>query len=269
MRRSPAAILLLAAALAGCGGGSHHTVVPAEPMLDSAAAHPIASANMEIDSRLRLVGAARLSGPIRVRLDGPYRSGGPDRIPAFDWRLSASALGFPVVGRVVSSGDNVYLTVYGSQYEVGEPAVAAARDRLAEAGGLRLDVRRWLGPARVTGQDSAGGVDCERIAAPLRGAAVAREIEPLAQSLGFAPQSLSGRAVACVGFDDRVLHELEFDGVVGLSPADSARLDGAIAIHMEADVVLSDVGHAEGISVPHGSFRPIRDLLLTLSDLAG
>jgi len=56
---------------------------------------------------------------------------------------------------------------------------------------------------------------------------------------------------------------------LGLTPADSARLDGATAIHLEADVVLSDVGNPQEISAPGGSFRPIEDLFLTLEDLAG
>jgi hypothetical protein len=269
MRRSPLIAPLIAAALIGCGGGSHHQTVPAEKMLDSAAAHPIRSADAEIEARVRVDGVPRLSGPIAVRLDGPYRSGGGSRIPSFDWHLSASALGFPVVGRLVSTGDNVYLTVYGNQYEVGASAVADANARLSEAGGLHLDLRGWLGPARVTGQESAGGVDCERIAAPLRGDAVARDLAPLATALGVEAPSVSGRAVTCIGFDDRVLHELELRAVFVLSPGASARLDGATAVHLESDVVLSDVGGAEEITAPRGSLRPIRDLFLTLKDLAG
>ena len=269
MRRSPAIAVVIAAVLAGCGGGSHHETVPAEAMLDAAAAHPIGSADAEIEARLRVDGVPRLSGPITLHLEGPYRSGGGTSIPSFDWRLSASALGFPVPGRLVSTGDNVYLAVYGNQYEVGAPAVADANARLAEAGGLRLDVRSWLGTARVTGQDNAGGVDCERIAAPLRGDAVAHDLTPLAEALGVEAPSVSGRAVACVGFDDRVLHELELRATFSLSPADSARVAGANAIHLQADVVLSDVGKAQEISPPTGSFRPIQDLFLTLNDLAG
>lgn len=269
MHRSPLIALVIAATLAGCGGGSKHQTVPAETMLDSAAAHRIGSADTEIEARLRVDGVPRLSGPVKLRLDGPYRRGAGTTIPSFDWGLSASALGFPVAGRLVSTGRNVYLTVYGNQYEVGAPAIADANARLAEGGGLRLDLRSWLGAARVTGQDSAGGVECERIAAPLRGGAVARDLTPLVQALGVDAPRVAGRAVACVGFDDRVLHELELRAAFALSPADSARLDGATAIHLQADVVLSDVGKPQQISAPGGTFRPIRDLLLTLNDLAG
>jgi hypothetical protein len=252
----------------GCGGSEHDRVNP-EAMLDSAAAHPIESADLEVELRIRAEGATLLSQPLRLKLEGPYRSGGTERVPSFDWRLSATALGFPVGGRLVSIGSNVYLSVYGSQYEVGEPTVAAANQRLAAAGGLRLRVRRWLGPARVTGEDHAGGEDCERISAPLRVQVVQRDLAPLASGLGVSAPAISGRAVACVGFDDRVLHELDLHTLLRPSPADSARLGGATAIHLDANVVASDVGQPQSIEAPGGSSRPIRDLFLTLNDLVG
>ena len=262
------AVTLLALVNAvGCGGSDHERVNP-EAMLDSAAAHPIRSAEAEISLRVRLEGVPRLSDPITLRLEGPYVGGGA-RIPSFDWRLSASALGFPVGGRLVSTGDNVYLTVYGNRYEFGEAEVAAANSRIAAERALRLSLRDWLGRGRVTGEGNEGGVDCERIQAPLRGARMERDLAPLAAELGLSAPAISGRATACVGFDDRVLHELEVDAVLAPSAADSARLGGATAIHLGADVVLSDVGEAQRIEAPGGSFRPIRDLLLTINDLAG
>src|SRR4051812_47754789 len=97
---------------AGCGGSSHQTGKP-EGMLDAAAAHPITSAQADIDLRLETQGVSQLSGPLRLRLSGPYVSGG-GQIPRFEWRMGASALGFPVGGRMVSTGTNAYLTVYGS-----------------------------------------------------------------------------------------------------------------------------------------------------------
>src|SRR5262245_57903597 len=214
MRRSPAIALLVAAALAGCGGSDHAQVDP-ELMLDQASRHPISSANVEVDARLQVLGVERLSQPLRLRVEGPYTSGGGERIPSFDWRVSASALGFPVGGRLVSTGDNVYLSIYGDDYEVGTSAVAAANERIRQAAAgagapLDLNPRRWFGHARMVGDDNVGGTDCERITAPLRRGATTRQLAPLAQELGLpAPLALSGRATACVGYEDRVFHGLD------------------------------------------------------------
>jgi hypothetical protein len=250
---------------AGCGGSSHEPVNP-EAMLDAAAAHPIRSAQVDLDLRAEIEGVPQLSAPLRLRLEGPYVSGGGERIPSFDWRMTASALGFPVGGHVVSTGSNAYLSVYGNNYEVGTAAVAEANRRI---GGLAIHPRRWFGRARISGDGNEGGEDCERISAPLRGDAVARDLGPLAGELGFSGSpGVSGTAMACVGFDDRVLHELEANAVVAIQPADRQRLGGASSIHLSLDLVNSDVGEPQHISIPAGGgYRPIHDLALTLNDL--
>jgi hypothetical protein len=250
---------------AGCGGSSHPTVDP-RVMLDAAAAHPIASAETEIDLRLQVEGVPRLSAPLRLRLEGPYVSGGGARIPSFDWKLSASALGFPVGGRVVSTGTNAYLSLYGDNYEVGTDAVAAANQRVGQ---LALHPRSWFGRPHVEGDGHEGGADCERISAPLRGAAMARDLAPLAADLGLSgPPSISGTANACIGFDDRFFHELEVEASLAIPPADRLRLGGASSVRVDLAVTNSDVGHAQHISAPGGGgYRPIRDLALTLNDL--
>ncbi len=265
--RTILALLLVAVVnAAGCGGSDHKTVNP-EVMLDAAAAHPVTSANTDLDLRVAVSGVEQLSGPLRLRLSGPYVSGAGRTVPRFDWRMNASALGFPVGGHLASTGDNAYLTVYGDSYEVGTDAVAAANARIAES--PPVHPRSWFGRARVVGQGNEGGADCERISAPLRGDAMARDLQPLLGGLGLTETpSVTGRATACVGFDDRVLHELEIRAVLEVPAADQAALRGATSIAIDLDLVISDVGQAQEISAPRGGgIRPIRDLALTLNDL--
>ena len=92
-----------------------------------------------------------------------------------------------------------------------------------------------------------------------------RDLAPLATSLGLSePLSVAGRARACVGYDDRVMHELVVDAVAGVPEADRARLAGASAINFTLDMTSSDVGEPQEISIPVAGLRPIRDLALTL-----
>lgn len=264
MRRS-LAIAAFLALITGCGGSSHARVNP-EVMLDAAAAHPIQSAQMDIDLQVQAEGIPQLSLPLRLRLEGPYVSGGGARIPSFDWKLTASALGFPVDGRVVSTGSNAFLSLYGDNYEVGTAPVAAANERIGQ---LAVHPRSWFGRPHIEGNGHEGGVDCERIAAPLRGDAMARDLAPLAGALGLSsPPQISGSAKGCVGFDDRLLHELEIDADAAIPRADRTRPGEATSIHLVLDLVNSDVGEPQQISRPGGGgYRPISDLALTLNDL--
>lgn len=266
------ALIAAVAVLAGCGGSGHPRMNP-EAMLDAAASQPLSSAQVEVDLSLQVSGVPQLSSPVRLKLQGPYVSGGGTRIPSFDWRLNATALGFPVGGRLVSTGSNAYLSIYGDNYEVGTDAVAAANQRIREVaasmgGPLSLHPRTWFGPARIEGSGNAGGIDCERISAPLRGQAMTHDLAPLTRSVGVSePLSIAGRVRACVGYDDRVMHELVVDAVAGVPEADRARLAGASAINFTLDLTSSDVGEPQHISAPSGGARPIRDLALTLNDL--
>ena len=269
MRR---ALLPLAAtlifSLCGCGGGGHDRVDP-RTMLDQAAAHPIRSAQLDIDATLRLDGSGALSEPIHVHLEGPYLSNGSAALPRFDWRANASAVGFPVGGHLVSTGDNVYLTVYGNQYQVGEASVAALNDRIATAAssGPAPSPSQWLIRPTVVGEGSAGGVDCELISGGPRWDLFADELGALTGAAGSAAPVISGSGTVCVGYDDRVLHGLDLDARLTFPPEARARLGGASGAHIEADVEISEVGERQQIATPHGQYRPIQDLLLTLNDL--
>jgi hypothetical protein len=267
MRRPLALAAIVCLPLAGCGSSGHDRVDPAR-MLAGAAAHPIRSADVDVNGTLRLEGGS-LTAPLHLHLDGPYVSHGGASIPSFDWKLNASAVGFPVGGRLVSTGTNVYLSVYGAQYEVGEPTVAAVNDRVgaAAAAGPRLDIAHWLAHPTVVGEGSAGGVDCELISGAPRWDLIAGELGALTGAAGSAAPVISGSATACVGYDDRVLHRLDLDVRLTFPASVRDRLGGASGGHLEGDVEISDVGQSQHITAPHGPQRPIRDLFLTLNDL--
>jgi hypothetical protein len=196
-------------------------------------------------------------------------SHGSASLPSFDWRLNASALGFPVGGHLLSTGDNVYLTVYGNQYQVGQSTVTAVNERIAAAAssGPIPSPARWLIRPTVVGEGSAGGVDCELISGGPRWDLFTDQLGALTGAAGSAAPVVSGSATLCVGYDDRVLHGLDLDARLTFPPEVRARLGGASSGHIEADVEISDVGENQRIATPRGQYRPIQDLLLTLNDL--
>jgi hypothetical protein len=176
--------------------------------------------------------------------------------PSFGWRASATALGFPVGGHVTSTGENVFLSVYGDKYQLG-----SAPPPLPS-----IQPRRWFGHPRQTGEGEAGGADCARIQAPVRGDRAVGDLAPLLARFA-SPDSIEvrGTAEACVGFDDHLLHGLRVDAELAFPP----QIGGATGAHVSADVTLSDIGEPQHIATPGGGehYRPITDLLLTLQDL--
>ncbi len=109
------------------------------------------------------------------------------------------------------------------------------------------------------GDGNEGGADCARIRAPLRGGRVAADLAPVLARLGSADVAIHGTIEACVGFDDHLFHELRLDAQLTVPPQEQAMLGGASGAHVQADVVLADVGKPQEITPPAGggSYRPI------------
>lgn len=238
--------------LTSCGGGEERRQVDAEALLDSAFSHPISSAVTSIDLAAGAAAVPSLSVPVTLSLDGPYVSGGGVGIPSADWELEAEVAGFGVDGELVSTGDNIFLSVFGDNYQVGRPAVEARRQVLSDPG---LDPRSWFGPATYEGDEEVEGTATARIDAPLRGAQLAADLESLGGSLGLpsvrAPAE-RGTIQAWIGIDDGIVRELRVDAGEDLA----------------MDVVLTEVGEPQEITIPAGGgFKPIEELLSSLQEL--
>jgi hypothetical protein len=262
------AIGLLPALLAGCGGDDSGDTPPIDPevLLDSAAAHPVRSAEIDGQARLELEGSSLLAQPVTLKVKGPYLSGRGVRIPSFDWKFDVKVLGFDVGGKAVSTGENVFISPFGDNYEVGRGAVASANQKLAANS---VPARDLFGTARNEGDEEVEGVETQHVSAELQGKKVSEALRPLREALGLAhfPAPV-GRIGAWIGVDDRTVHKLSLDADFGLAPEDRAKLGGARAGNLQVEVVLDDINEAESVHIPGGGgYKPISDLLLTLNDL--
>lgn len=256
--------------LAGCGGGDggDAPLVDPDTLLDSAASHPVRSADLEGEARLTLDGSALLSQPVVLRVEGPYVSANGARIPSFDWKFNVKVIGFGVGGKLVSTGENVFISPFGDNYEVGVETIAAVNQEVAASS---LQARELFGSARNEGNEQVDGTDTQHVSAELEGKEVAAALHPLRDALGLTHvHTPVGRIDAWVGIDDRTMHKLALDADFGIAPADRPRLGGARGGNLQAQVVLDEVNEPQSVHVPGGGgYKPIRDLLLTLNDLAG
>ena len=264
------AVVIAVVLLAGCGGGDGGDAPLIDPgtLLDSAARHPVRSADLEGEARLTLDGSPALSQPVTLKVEGPYVGGNGVRIPSFDWKFNVKVVGFGVGGKLVSTGDNVFISPFGDNYEVGRDTVAAVNRQVAASS---LRARELFGAARNEGNEEVEGVDTQHVSAELEGKEVAASLHPLREALGLThvPAPV-GRIDAWIGVDDRTVHKLSVDAAFGIAPADRPRLAGARGGDLEAEVVLDEINEPQSVKVPGGGgYKPIRDLFLTLSDLGG
>jgi hypothetical protein len=246
------AALSAALGIGSCGGDDEERQqVDPEALLDSAFSRSVSSAVTSIDLAAGAGAVPSVPAPVSVSLDGPYVSGGGVRIPSADWELEADVAGFGVDGELVSTGDNLYLSVFGDNYQVGRAAVDARRQALTDPG---LEPRSWFGPATYEGDEEVEGAETARIDAPLRSAQLAADLEGLGGRLGLPPvraPAVRGTIQAWIGIDDGIVRELRIE-----------------AEDLALDVVLSEVGEPQEITIPAGGgFKPIGDLLSSLQEL--
>jgi hypothetical protein len=190
------------------------------------------------------------------------------RISRFDLAGTAAVLGFDVDTELVSTGDNLLVSVYGDAYEVGTAEFAAFTERFT---GVRLAPRALFGTARYDGREEVDGVETDHVSAELERKTVSEELRPLRDLLGLAhlPTPV-GRIGAWIGVEDQVIRKLAIDVAFGVAPEDREKLGGTRNGRLKVEVWLDGVNEPQSLPQrPRGIYQPISELLLTLSDLSG
>ena len=237
-----------------------------EALLDSASNHPVRSAEIDGQARLALEGSSVLEQPVTLRVRGPYVGGDGARIPSFDWKFNLKLLGFAVSGKLVSTGDNVYVSPFGDNYMVGREVIAMVNRRV---GANTVASRDLFGTARDEGHEEVNGVETQHVSAELQGKKVSKTLRPLREALGLDhfPRPL-GRVDAWIGVEDRTVHKLALDADFGFAPEDRANLGGARGGSLDVEVELDEINEPQTVRIPGGGgHKPISHLFLTLQDL--
>jgi hypothetical protein len=277
-----ACVLAAAVAAHGCGEEDGRRDVDARALLESAFSRPISSSVTEIDFQLSVDGVRQLSEPVSFSAEGPYVSGNGERIPSVDWAFDADLAGYGLDGEVVSTGENVFLSLFGDNYQVGEAAVGAANAqiqaatagagegpvRLADLGIQPLD---WFGKANYEGDEEVAGVDAAHVTGRLRGEQVTEDLNALGSRIGIPRGAIfrGGTIEVWIGIEDELLRKLTVLGDFTVASPRRQALRGATGGKLGLDIVLADVGDQQEITIPEGGgFKPIGRLIESINDLA-
>ncbi|MDQ3647233.1 MAG: hypothetical protein M3433_01355 [Actinomycetota bacterium] len=255
--------------LAGCEEGSDRDEVA--EILDRAFARPIGSANVDLDSTIRVRGVPQLDRPIRVRAGGPYKSA-KGKPPEFDIDLKVGVEGGGAsidTGRV-SVGDRAFVKFQGSFYELPRDQVVEANEafeghrakgsRLSELG---VNPRSWIRSAKDEGDEEVAGVKTRHISGQLD---VRRVMADLNRLVARAGKTLGAGAAVPRPLPTPVLDKISqvvrnpsFDVYVG---ADGGRIR-RLSTNVQLDVPQADREHVRGIE--GGAL----ELTLELRDVGG
>ena len=293
--RSLAALLLalLAASLvAACGGGGEDE--DAQGLLDKAFTEDIGSANVTMDAEFSGKGVPQLEDPVRLKVSGPYKSNGSKKLPSLDWDLNVSVAGQNISAGVVSTGDNAFVSFQGSDYEVGQDAVAQQNEQLAkQAGGgdqqglkaLGIDPANWVNDPKTEGEEEVAGVATTHVTGTVDVGRLLDDLNKAGQKAGqiqgTTPEQLTDeqrqqveeaikdpKFDVYVGKDDNKLRRLSLDLGFEVPEEERANANGLENGNLSFSLEFADVGGEQKIEAPSNA-KPISDLLGQLGGLGG
>lgn len=287
-----AVALLVAAALASCGSSEEE----AREKIDSAFSEPIESANATVNLDIDGEGSEQFSEPVQIQVSGPYQNNGPDQIPSFDLDVALTAPGAEAVPPfgIISTGDNVFVELQGTAYEVGEDVVAQQNAQLAQQSeeaespaAFGIDPQDWVVDPQVEGTEDVAGVESDHVSAAIDIPALLDDLNSAAAQAA----ELSGAPATATELDEETRAQIEeavedptFEVFTGTDDGKLRRLDTTLAFNVPEEdqaaaggltngsvsfsMELADVDAPQEIAAPPNP-RPLSDLAAQFGGLGG
>lgn len=276
-------------ALGGCGGPG----ADPEEVLDRAFSQSIGTAQMSMSLAVALEGVPGAAEPLRINLDGPYRSGSETALPGFDLAVGLDSGGLPAptdaLG-LISTGDNLFLDVGGSTYEIGKDVVAQElKARAAEGDSTSnpfgVDPRSWVSDPKIEGEETVDGTETIHVTGALSVANMVQNLNDAAQKAVAAGDTeapvLTEQQMSEIesvvqdptfdlyaGAEDGKIRRLSASGVFEVPEADRATLGGLTGGRVTFELTFTAVGEPVDIQAPEDA-APIEELGTQIQALTG
>jgi hypothetical protein len=291
--------ILLLALVAGCGGDGNtaDSDTDVDQLLkdtfDGGKAIESGRLNLALDVASDGEGAGQ---PVAVKVSGPFQSEGAGRLPQLDIEASLEGGGQSMAGGVTATGEEAFVTIGGTAYEVAGPVYeqfkAGYEESARQASGekdqslasLGVDPRRWLTNARNEGESKVGDTDTIKITGDVDVPKLLDDVngalekvralgvqgsDQIPEKLTDEEKQQTAEAIDQLsveihtGAEDRILRRIVV--ALRLVPPESASGDAA-SIDVKFDLQLLDVNEDQEIEAPADA-RSFNELLQQIEGL--
>jgi hypothetical protein len=290
-------ILLLALGASACGGGGGGgSSQDAKSLVDTAFKHSIKSANVALNLQAQLQGVQQLNGPISLKVNGGYESVGGGNLPKFD--LTANILGggqsLPLAAR--STGDDVFIQLRGTWYELGKQAVAQLNQQLAQQkqqnkskslSAFGVSPLSWLTNAKNEGETTIGGTKVAHVSANLDVGKLLADLNTVISKAGVSgttgtkPPQITAQQRAevqkyvknphidvYVSKADQTLRRLAATIQITVPKDQQSKVSGLKSGTIQFSIEFTNVGQPITVTAPSGA-QPLSSLVSSLGSLTG
>lgn len=256
-------LALAAPALSACGGGADDgTPVDADTdpqqVLDVAlggGGDPIESGVLDLSFKLDSTSGE--IGSIAASVSGPFSSNGDGELPDLDFAIDASAeVGGPTLsfaGRLILTGDGLWVDYQDQSYELGEATFARVKDSYAKSATLRenesddgslsqfgIDPQTWLTDVTNEGTEEIDGTETVHVSGSGDIDKIVSDLDSVARKSGQG--QLGGDDL---GQLERSIAAAQVDVYASADDGSLRRIDVAIDLAGNAGTVSFSVGIAD------------------------
>jgi hypothetical protein len=285
------ALLLLALVAVGCGGGgdSADSGTDVDQLLEETFAGGKAIQSGQINLGLDVTSEEQ-GDPLQVKVTGPFQTEGEGRLPRLDIDASLEGGGQSLAGGLVNTGEQAFVTLGGTAYEVAGPvyeqfkagyeqtAKQSTENQDQSLASLGIDPRRWLTNARNEGESKVGETDTIKITGDVDVSKLLDDVngalervralgvqgsEQIPEKLTEEEKRQTAEAIDQLdveihtGADDRILRRIVV--AMGITPPEGAT-ESTAPVDLRFDLQLLEVNEDQTFEAP-GDARPFSELL--------
>lgn len=198
------AALMAATTLVACGGGDEETSDRSATEILQATfgerdeGEGFSSGVLTVALDFELPESSGATGPIAIELTGPFDVPEDDSMPRFDFQLGVTAQGQTLEGGAISTGDEGFLSLQGTDYAVPDDLFAEFREGFTESQeqaesegsdapsleSLGIDPTGWLVDPQKAGTEDVGGTETEHITAGVDIPKLVADLQKSAEAAG-------------------------------------------------------------------------------------